>query len=326
MAVIPGLDSAAYQPHALHGDAAAWPQTNCYIDLWIEMLHALGLDPIALLPFCLAADFEGDQWTFVKPSLDDLWTLYGIDVQELNLFTSLAAHVEEQVGRGRLPLVEVDSFYLPDTQGIAYGIEHTKTTIGVNALDLAAERMEYFHNSALEGEDFRRVLRIGETVGDGALPPYVEFAKVDRRVVLPLAELRAASLPIARRHLSRRPTNNPFTRWRATFPADVESLLAQPVVAYHRYAFSTLRQFGAAFQLSAVYLRWLQTDGDQELSDAADAFDRISDGAKALLFKMARAVSNKKPLAYEALFDAMEADYHCAFSRLALVLERTPAA
>ena len=29
-------------------------------------------------------------------------------------------HVREQIRRGRLTLVEMDSFYLPDTQGTAY--------------------------------------------------------------------------------------------------------------------------------------------------------------------------------------------------------------
>ena len=44
----------------------AWAETNCYVDLWVELLHALGHDPIAALPFTLAIDFEGDQWTFFK--------------------------------------------------------------------------------------------------------------------------------------------------------------------------------------------------------------------------------------------------------------------
>ncbi len=135
VSVIAGLTPATYQPHPFHRDTEAWSETNCYVDLWIEVLHSLGLDPLALLPFSFATDFEGDQWTFLKPSLDDLWSLYGIDVQELNIWDRLDKHIGEQVERGNLPLVEVDAFFLPDTQGVSHRTEHTKTTIAVNAID-----------------------------------------------------------------------------------------------------------------------------------------------------------------------------------------------
>ena len=65
--VIPGLTQATYSRHALHGEGVIWPEKNCYADLWIELLHAQKLAPEAMLPFVLAVDFEGDQWTFFKP-------------------------------------------------------------------------------------------------------------------------------------------------------------------------------------------------------------------------------------------------------------------
>ena len=80
-----------------------------------------------MLPFTLAIDFEGDQWTFFKPPHGDLCDLYGLDVQELAIWRPLVEHVEEQVERGRPVLVELDSYYLPDTAGTAYRIEHVKT-------------------------------------------------------------------------------------------------------------------------------------------------------------------------------------------------------
>ncbi len=61
------LDAANYQRHALHAEDRAWVEKNCYIDIWIEVLHALGLDPLPVLPFTLTIDFETDQWTFFKP-------------------------------------------------------------------------------------------------------------------------------------------------------------------------------------------------------------------------------------------------------------------
>lgn len=317
-AAIPSLDQADYEPHGLHREASAWPETNCYVDLWIGVLHALELEPVAMLPFCFGADFEGDQWTFLKPSLDDLWTLYGIDVQELNVWDRLSAHVQEQVSRGHLPLVEVDSFYLPDSAGTAYRREHTKTTIAVNAIDLDAEHLGYFHNGgyfALEGDDLRGVLRIGEAMGSECLPPYAEFAKLGRRFRLPPDRLLNASLCAARRHLIRRPDQNPLGKFRAhlALAMETENRPADPVGYYHRYAFATVRQLGAGFQMAATYVRWLEAQRPLGLGDAAVACDGISDGAKALLFKMARAANTNKPLQYEAVLEQMEADWHCAF-------------
>ena len=76
-----------------------WVEKNCYVDVWIEVLHALGLEPLRVLPFVLAIDFEGDQLTFFKPPHEDLVELYGVDVQELNVWRPLVEHVGEQLAR-----------------------------------------------------------------------------------------------------------------------------------------------------------------------------------------------------------------------------------
>ena len=60
------LDSSAYARHPLHCGDRAWPESNCYVDLWIELLHAAGAEPLAALACALAVDVEGDQWTFFK--------------------------------------------------------------------------------------------------------------------------------------------------------------------------------------------------------------------------------------------------------------------
>ena len=49
------------------------------MDVWIEVLHALGLDPVAASAFTLSCDFEGDQWTFFKYPPEDLRALFGIE-------------------------------------------------------------------------------------------------------------------------------------------------------------------------------------------------------------------------------------------------------
>ena len=94
-AVFAGLSQQSYVQHRLHAPDRIWPEKNCYIDIWIEVVHCLGLAPEAMLGFTLGVDFEGDQWTFFKPSHDELRGLFGIDVQELTVWRPLIDHAEE---------------------------------------------------------------------------------------------------------------------------------------------------------------------------------------------------------------------------------------
>ena len=104
-----GLWADTFAPHPLHGSERSWTETNCYVDVWIEVLHALGLDPLAAAAFTLGCDFEGDQWTFFKYPPEDLRALYGIDVAEMNVWRPVVDHVEEQLAMGRLCTVEGDA-------------------------------------------------------------------------------------------------------------------------------------------------------------------------------------------------------------------------
>ena len=286
------LDPARHTRHELHDLDRDWPETNCYVDLWIEVLHAAGLDPHAMLPFVFAIDVEGDQWTFVKPPLADLDRLYGIDVIELNVWRALEAHLDDQVARGRLPIVEVDAFHLPDTAGTTYHRVHGKTSIAIHIIDLERRRLGYFHNGgyfALEGDDFGGVFRLDGARAPDELPPYVEVAKLNVRPPLTGRAMLDASRDLLRRHLERRPPANPFARYAAQIDRDLSSLVGNDLTVFHAYAFSTLRQCGAAFELGGSYLRWLQRHGDVDLDDAVRQCGVISSSAKALQFKAARA-------------------------------------
>ena len=42
-----GLDPATYRPHGLHTGERSYPETNCYADVIIELLHARGDEPLA---------------------------------------------------------------------------------------------------------------------------------------------------------------------------------------------------------------------------------------------------------------------------------------
>jgi len=317
--VIRGLDPSCYTPHALHCNAAAWPETNCYIDMWIEVLNALRFDPIAMLPICFTADFEGDQWTFLKPTLEDLFSLYGIDVREMDIWDSISKHSFVQVMRGCLPIIEVDAFFLPDTRGVSYQIEHTKTTICINEMDIDSQWLCYFHNSgyySLRGSDFQHIFRLDESTNDYTLPPYSEFAKLNSAPPLLKDSLARVSLNIAARHLQRRPRSNPFVAFRNQLSSDTNSLITGSEGFYHKYAFSNIRLLGSAFQMAAVYVRWLENQVTG-LELAASAFDTISTESKALLFKLARAANNGKPVQYNEALDTMEVKWQQAFDLLA---------
>ncbi len=297
------LDPENYRPHALHAAERAWPQTNCYVDLWIEVLSALGAPPQACLPFTVTQDFEGDQITFFKIPVEDIEKLYGLLTQELAIFDRIEDHVAVQVERGRLCLVETDSFFLPDTKGVSYRAEHGKTTIGVNKIDIASRRLDYFHNESyfrIEGEDFDGLFRRGDF---GALEvpflPYTEFVKFDgffRR-----DDIKSVSLDLFRRHLARRPKANPIAALADALPAQARAIPAKSEGFFHKYAFNTLRQLGANFALLADYLLWLDAAGGDHKGAVADA-NKIADTAKIVQFQLARAVARQK---FDALGPAL---------------------
>jgi hypothetical protein len=300
--VFPGLDPDRYVPHALHAKERMWPETNCYVDLWIEVLASSGCVPEAMLGFTLTQDFEGDQFTFFKVPLEDLEQLYDIRVTELAIFDSVEDHVCEQIARGRLCLVEMDSFFMPDTQGVGYRQEHGKTTVGINRLDVTNRVMDYFHNGGffrLDGEDFDGVLQ--RNLPEAALPflPYTEFAKFPKSPTS-AAHQRQTAETLLRRHFSRRPETNPIAAFAAVFPTQVEAVAERPFGHFHKYAFNTLRQFGANFELLANHLAWL--DETAHAPAIAEALT-ISECGKTVQFQLARAVTRKK---FEPLATALD--------------------
>lgn len=302
------LDPAAHAPHALHAGERMWPETNCYVDLWIEVLNAHGVAPQAMLGFTLTQDFEGDQLTFFKVPLEDLESLYGIRVTELAIFDDVKTHVTTQIGRGRLCLLEMDSFYMPDTQGVGYGKEHGKTTVAINRLDPQNRALDYFHNGGffhLEGDDFDGLFQhhLGDT--DPPFLPYTEFAKFPA-VPADMAHQRREARRLLGVHFARRPPANPLKAFAAVFPTQVQAVAERPFGFFHKYAFNTLRQFGANFELLGSHLDWLGEGG--EFAAEAELARKISEVAKSVQFQLARAVTRKKfePLA-TALDPAIEA-------------------
>ncbi|ABF12701.1 DUF1839 family protein [Cupriavidus metallidurans] len=312
-----GADSAAAiapantRPGGLHGEDAIWQETNCYMDLWIELLYGWGLDPRAALAFTVTQDFEGDHFTFFKYPQADIEQLYGTVVQEMAVYDTLEAHVAEQVGRGHTVLVEVDSYYLPDTRATAYRRGHVKTTIAVDRIDTAAQRLSYYHSVGYytaEGEDYRGLLRLDPALRDNGdvLFPYAECAK---RVRTPLqgAALANAVAVQMRRHLGRRPAHNPVSRWREAFGDQVGNVLARGDAYFHHYGFNLPRQLGANFEMLGHCLTWLGEHGYRVPASAIRGAATIASECKVLQFRLARAVARGRPDLCAETLDTLEA-------------------
>ena len=292
---LPVLTAAGFTPHPLHAAERTWTETNCYVDVWIEVLHALGLDPVAAAAFTLSCDFEGDQWTFFKYPPEDLRTLFGLEIAEMNIWRPVVDHVEEQLALGRLCTVEGDSWFLPDTRGVAYRTEHVKTTIVPAALDRDARTLGYFHNAGyfeLAGDDFDGRFRLGAYADPAALPPYVESIRLDR-VHRESPDLVERVVGLTREHLARRPLDNPVQRMAVRMTADLAWLAGQDLDAFHLYAFGMCRQCGASAELAATFVDWLNTHHEPGTEAAADAFRDMAEGAKALQFALARVVRGR---------------------------------
>ncbi len=328
--VVPSLTVAGYQPHSLHADGCTWVEKNCYVDVCIELLHALGLEPRAAMAPTVAIDFEGDNFTFFKPSHDELRALYGIDVQELNVWRPLLDHAVEHLGTGRFISTEADSYWLPDTVGTDYRRNHVKTTIILADVDVDVRRLGYFHNTgyhALDGEDFEHLFRVDASPSDGVLPLFAEVIKIDRLIQRTPAELAATARGFLAHHIERRASENPVRRFASRTERDLALLHERGLPFYHAWAFGTIRQLGVSCELLAAHLRWLvaaeatgavtKTEDDGLLLRAAGDFDAVSSGAKSLILKAARAVNGRRALQAGDVFAEMADRWERGMSSLA---------
>jgi len=315
------LDAADYKPHALHLSDRVWNETNCYVDLWVELLHSLGLDPLAAAAFSISSDFEGDQWTFFKFPPEDLRIIYGIEVSELNAWKSILDHVEEHVAMGRLLTVEVDAWFLPDTQGVSYRIAHQKTTIVPNMVDRQERVLGYFHGPGyfeVNGDDFDGIFRRGAYADKDALPPYVEWIRLDHLRPADAETLRRLASDRLRDHLSRLPATNPVHRFRDQLDVDLPWLRSAGIDAFHLYAFGTCRQCGSAAELAADFVSWLMSFGSadsEKLERVVAHYRSLAEGAKALQFSLAR-MARGREMDTSSLLAQMADDWDAASTGL----------
>jgi hypothetical protein len=295
------IDPAAYRSHALHDGDVDWVETNCATDMWIEILHTWGLDPVAGLAFTVGTDFDGEQWVMYTYPEEDLRALYGIEVHELNVWRPLVEHLEDHLRLGHLVAVDVDAFHLPDTEGITYRTAHQKTTIAVQMLDREAQSMGYFHNAGyaeLGGLDFERILHLGSHADPMAMamPPFAATIRLDR-IRLDPPDLVETVRGRLRAHLARRPMDNPVSRLAKRMTEDLSDLASAGMDAFHRYAFGSCRHLGANGELAAAFCRWLKANDPgadrSALDEAAGWYQTVSEGAKAAEFTLARAARGR---------------------------------
>lgn len=308
------LDPETYCAHEIHSGSRIWAETNCYVDVLIELIHALDHDPVAGMAFTLAVDFEVDQWTFFKYQHRDMLSMYGMHIEELNPWRELVEHVSEQVAAGRPVLVELDSFYLPDTVGSAYQQSHTKSTVAVVEIDVAARHMGYFHGQGyyhVGGPDFEHLFQCGGLVHDRMLPPYIELVKL-RDVPPGETDLSEVYIEAAKFQAGLMPTKNPFHAFKDRFQDDLRWLAESSIEVFHGYSFATLRQYGANFELAATYLNWLDERFQLDLAPASRSFIDIAETAKLFQFKLARSVARGKVLSLEPLDKMSDAWEHAS--------------
>jgi hypothetical protein len=283
-----GLDPESYRPHGLHSSERSYLETNCYTDILIELLHARGLEPTAAMGVAARMDFEGDQWTFLKPFAADLELLYGLDIHEMQPYRPLPLQALEQIQQGRTIIVELDSWYLPDTVATSYRREHVKSSVVVEGIDLESQRLRYFHGAGLyelADDDYRGVFRIGHQLPDDVLPPYTELARFDAGTPLVGEELRETTHALLADHLRARPRSNPFERFGAQLEQELPRLLEGDLAEFHAYAFATVRQAGAAFEVLDTHAQWLLGEGG---GGAGEPLEQIVQACKVLSFRLAR--------------------------------------
>lgn len=285
-----GLDPATYQPHPLHASTREYAETNCYTDVLIEFVASCGHPPEAILGSTFAVDFEGDQWTFFKPAAEELRTLYGIDIHEMQPYRPLVEHIATQLGMGRTMAIDLDAYYLPDTAATSYRREHQKTSVIVEAIDPAAARLHYFHNGGLfelSGDDFRFALAPTGEAGGQLLPPYTEIIRLDADCPLRGRALRSMALDFLADAMLARPPHNPFDAFGGWLETQLDRI-ADPSTSdadCHALTFAAVRMPGAAAELAAAELAWLF---GARAAPACEALRQIVEHSKALSFLLAR--------------------------------------
>jgi hypothetical protein len=300
--------------HPWHAGPRVWSSANSQLDVWISLLHTLRLDPAPCLTPAWCADFEGDQWTLFRMLETDLWATYGVSVRELHIWRPLLAHLVEQLDRGHAVLVDVDAFHLPDLLASSYQREHTKVTIAVTGYDRHAHRLRYLNGgveASADGDDLDAMLTAG--IGSAQLPPVVQLVRLDRMTPRTSDDCAVIAKALASLHGTRIPARNPVRAFGDAMRTHGAWLAGGDTELYQRWAFATLQQCGASFELAGDVCDWLTTHGEP-LTDAAEQFRRISRTGRELHQRLARAPQSGRMPDIAASIDEMAVAWDAAMA------------
>lgn len=304
-------DLDTFSAHGVHSDSRMWPETNCAIDAWVELLHSLGCEPLAACAGIFRCGLDLDQWEFFKFSTAEIQLLFGIECHEYNLWRPLDRHIDDQLRAGNLLMFDADSFYLPDTAGVAYQLEHQKSSIIPTWIDRENERLRYFHNrtfAELSGQDYRGVLRLENSTG---LSPFGEILRFDHFRTPDADQLKELSKELFQAALLRRAAGNPVEDFHRLVSADLALLESGAEVNIAHYAFATFRQLGAWAEMASSYLSWLD---EHHVAAAAELLELSSD-AKTAQFKLSR-IAAGRTANLDSLLSSMSAHWAAAFAML----------
>lgn len=311
----PGLSADGFTPHLLHQDQSLWSNTNCYLDVWIELLHGMGRRPEPLFAAAVAAETQVEQFEFLKVDHRDLEEVHGLRVGEYDIWRPLLEHVLTQMVAGNLMIIEADAHWLPDTRGISYGIEHTKTSIVPVRVDPQQRHLVYLHNAGLHelsGHDFDCVL--GEQRRQGIVPaPYVELVRLDRLTPAHDGAARAHTARLLRHHTARSTAQNPAAELMDVVRSRFDWLAEAGMDGYHALCFETTRQLGVVSMVAAEAVKFSAVD---RIQAAADAYVAVSQEAKALQFQLARVARGRKSASLDTTMAAIGDQWARAASTL----------
>ena len=174
-----------FAPHPLHAAERTWTETNCYVDVWIEVLHALGLDPVAGVRLHAQLRLRGrpvDVLQVPARGPADPVRHRGRRAERLaarSSTTSRSSSAWAGCARSR-----ATPGSCPTPGGVSYGTDHVKTTIVP-----AAHRPGRPTPRLLPQRRLLRARRATTSTGSSgsgahadpaALPPYVERIRLDR--------------------------------------------------------------------------------------------------------------------------------------------------
>ena len=152
--------------------------------------------------------------------------------------------------------------------------------------------MRYVHNAGvfdLADEDFDGVLTTD--IEQNMVPlPYLELVTIWP----PVADhtLTDAVTEALVDHLQRRPEGDQVMQM-AHYLQQTAPMLAGDPELFHRLAFTTTRQFGAAAQLAAGFAAWWGQRRGVDLSDAVGSFAEAAEVAKRAQFGLGRGVRGR---------------------------------